>query len=203
VRRETGSIAPIFRTDTQARLLACLFLRPQVPWTLASLARELGLSPSTLHPEVQRLEDTELVSVTQVGRSRILHPNAAHPLARPLTEILEYLYGPRTVITEEFSVIPGVMRLIIFGSWAARHAGVSGHVPRDIDVLVVGDADRSAVYAAADRAQARIGLPVNPVLASYRRWEASADGLIRQIRSSPMIDLTSELSAGAPGTETA
>jgi hypothetical protein len=202
VRRETGSIAPIFRTDTQARLLACLFLRPQVPWTLASLARELGLSPSTLHSEVQRLEDTELVSVTQVGRSRILHPNAAHPLARPLTEILEYVYGPRRVITEEFSVIPGVMRLVIFGSWAARHAGVSGPVPRDIDVLVVGDADRSAVYAAADRAQARIGLPVNPVLASYRRWEASADGLIRQIKSSPMIDLTSELSAGAPGTET-
>jgi hypothetical protein len=203
VRRETGSIAPIFRTDTQARLLACLFLRPQVPWTLASLARELGLSPSTLHSEVQRLEDTELVSVTQVGRSRILHPNAAHPLARPLTEILEYVYGPRVVIAEEFSVIPGVMRLVIFGSWAARHAGVSGHVPRDIDVLVVGDADRSAVYAAADRAQARIGLPVNPVLASNRRWEASADGLIRQIKSSPMIDLTSELSAGTPGTETA
>jgi predicted nucleotidyltransferase len=203
VRRETGSIAPIFRTDTQARLLACLFLRPQVPWTLASLARELGLSPSTLHSEVQRLEDTELVSVTPVGRSRILHPNAAHPLARPLTEILEYVYGPRTVITEEFSVIPGVMRLAIFGSWAARHAGVSGPVPRDIDVLVVGDADRSAVYAAADRAQARIGLPVNPVLASNRRWEASADGLIRQVKSSPMIDLTGELSAGAPGTGTA
>jgi DNA-binding transcriptional ArsR family regulator len=203
MRRETGSIAPIFRSDTQARLLACLFLRPQVPWTLASLARELGLSASTLHSEVRRLEDAELVTVTQVGRSRILHPNAAHPLARPLTEILEYVYGPRAVIAEEFSAIPGVIRLVIFGSWAARHAGVSGPVPRDIDVLVVGDADRSAVYAAADRAQARIGLPVNPVLASNRRWEASADGLIRQVKSSPMIDLTGELSAGAPGTGTA
>ena len=108
----------------------------------ASLARELSLSPSTLHRDVQRLEDAELITVTQVGRSRILHPNAAHPLARPLTEILEYIYGPPTVITEEFSAIPGITRLAIFGSWAARHAGISGHVPRDIDVLVVGDADR-------------------------------------------------------------
>ena len=83
MRRETESIAPIFRTDTQARLLACLFLRPQVSWTLASLARELGLSPSTLHSEVRRLEDAELVSVTQVGRSRILHPNAAQPTPWP------------------------------------------------------------------------------------------------------------------------
>jgi DNA-binding transcriptional ArsR family regulator len=199
MRRETGLIAPIFRTDTQARLLACLFLRPQETWTLASLARELSLSPSTLHRDVQRLEDAELLTVTQVGRSRILRANAAHPLARPLTEILEYMYGPRAVITEEFSAIPGITRLAIFGSWAARHAGISGHVPHDIDVLVVG----GAVYAAADRAQARTGLPVNTVLASNRRWEADADGLIRQIKSSPTIDLTDDIRAGNPGTDTA
>src|ERR1700689_3330372 len=108
MRRETGVIAPIFRTDAQARLLACLFLRPQQQWTLASLARELGLAPSTLHPEVQRLEAADLIDVTQVGRSRILHPNTDHPLARPLTEILEYVYGPRAVVVEEFGDIPGV-----------------------------------------------------------------------------------------------
>ena len=203
MRREIEAIAPIFRSDTQARLMARLFLRPQETWTLASLARELSLSPSTLHRDVQRLEDAELITVTQVGRSRILHPNAAHPLARPVTEILEYVYGPPTVITEEFSAIPGITRLAIFGSWAARHAGISVHVPRDIDVLVVGDADRGAVYAAADRAQARTGLPVNPVLASNRRWEADADGLIRQIKSSPTIDLTDDIRARDPGTETA
>lgn len=203
MRRETESVAPIFRTDTQARLLACLFLRPQENWTLAGLARELSLSPSTLHRDVQRLEDADLLTATQVGRSRILHANAAHPLARPLTEILEYMYGPRTVITEEFSAVPGITRLAIFGSWAARHAGISGPVPRDIDVLVVGDADRGAVYAAADRAQARTGLPVNAVLASNRRWEADADGLIRQIKSSPTIDLTDAVRARGPGTETA
>lgn len=203
MRRETGTIAPIFRTDTQARLLARLFLRPQETWTLASLARDLGLSPSTLHPEVQRLEDTEFVTVTQVGRARVLRANTSHPLARPLTEILEYIYGPRAVIAEEFSAIPGIAKLAIFGSWAERHAGTGGHVPHDIDVLVVGEADRGAVYAAADRAQARIGMAVNAVLASNRRWEANADGLIRQIKSSPVIDLTCDLTADGPGTETA
>lgn len=203
MRRETGAIAPIFRTDAQARLMACLFLRPRETWTLAGLARELGLSPSTLHPEVQRLEETGLVTATQVGRARVLHANAGHPLARPLTEILEYVYGPRTVIAQEFSAVPGIARLAIFGSWAARLAGISGDVPNDIDVLVVGDADRGAVYAAADRAQARIGLPVNAVLASNRRWESDADGLIRQIKSSPVIDLTADLKPGDPRTETA
>lgn len=201
MRMETASIVPIFRTDTQARLLACIFLRPQENWTLASLARELTLSPSTLHPEVQRLEDAEFITASPVGRSRVLRPNMKHPLARALVEILEYVYGPRAVIIEEFGGIPGTSRLAIFGSWAARQAGETGRVPHDIDVLVVGDADRGAVYAAADRAQARIGVPVNPVLASSRRWDSDADALIRQIKSGPIIDLTAEIGSADPGTE--
>ena len=182
-------------------MLACLFLRPDETWTLASLARELGLSSSTLSPEVQRLVETEVVTAMQVGRARVLHANPEHPLAKPVTEILEYVYGPRAVIAEEFSAVPGIARVAIFGSWAARRSGVSGQVPHDIDVLVVGDADRGDVYAAADRAQARIGLPVNPVLASSRRWEAEADGLIRQIKSSPIIDLTDDLTADSGNPE--
>jgi hypothetical protein len=75
MRRETEAIAPIFRTDTQARPL----LRPQETCTLASLARGLSLSRSTLHRDVQGLEDAELVRVTQVGRSRILHRTQPTP----------------------------------------------------------------------------------------------------------------------------
>lgn len=44
---------------------------------------------------------------------------------------------------------------------------------------------------------------VNAVLASNRRWESDADGLIRQIKSSPVIDLTADLKPGDPRTETA
>ncbi|HEY7263976.1 MAG TPA: winged helix-turn-helix domain-containing protein [Trebonia sp.] len=183
---------PIFRTDTQAQVLALLYLRPLQPWTLASLARELHVSASTLHAEVQRLEDAELITSSRIGRSRVIRANLDHPLSRPLTEILEYVYGPRAVIAEEFGRIPGISRLLIFGSWAARHAGEQGHVPHDVDVLVVGDTDRGSVYTAADRAQERIGRPVNAVLASNRRWETDADALIRQIKSSPVIDLSAE-----------
>jgi hypothetical protein len=109
---------------------------------------------------------------------------------RPLTEILEYLYGPGVVISEEFGSIPDIEHLLIFGSWAARRSGEPGPPPHDIDVLVVGTAERGEIYAAADRAQVRIGLPVNPVLASRRRWQSASDALIRQIKASPTIDLT-------------
>ncbi|MFC4057338.1 helix-turn-helix domain-containing protein [Planomonospora corallina] len=191
-------MVPIFRTETQARLLAALSLRADRTWTLTSLARELGVSVSGLHPEVRRLEEAGLLTVTVIGRSRVLGIDQSHPIAKPLAEILGYLYGPEVVIAEEFGSIPETDLLLVFGSWAARHHGEPGPPPHDIDVLVVGDVDRAEVYAAADRAQVRIGMPVNPVLASPRRWQAASDALIRQIKASPTIDLTS---AGAERKE--
>ncbi len=183
-------VVPLFRTDTQARVLAALFLRSGETWTLASLARELNVSPSTLHPEVRRLEEAGLITARTIGRSRVLEADSRHPIAQPLTEILTYTYGPNTIIADEFGSIPNIDLLLIFGSWAARQSGEPGPAPNDIDVLVVGSVDRSAVYAAADRSQERIGMPVNPVLASPKRWETSSDALIRQIRSAPTLDLT-------------
>jgi hypothetical protein len=183
------SAAPIFRTETQARLLAALYLRPGQNWTLASLARELGTVPSSLHREVHRLAEAGLITVTTIGRSRVMNIDPSHPLASPLTEILTYLYGPPVIIAEEFGALPGTELLLIFGSWAARHHGEPGPPPHDIDVLVVGGVDRAAVYSAADRAQERIGMPVNPVLASTHRWEAASDALIREIKAGPTIDL--------------
>ena len=203
MRSGSVPIAPIFRTEIQGQILARLYLRTKQTWTLASLARELGVSASTVHAEVQRLEYAELITSTRIGRARALHANTGHPLARPLTEILEYVYGPRAIIAEEFGRIRGLSRLLIFGSWAARHAGVPGHTPHDIDVLVVSDeTDRGAVYAAADRAQERTGIPVNAVLASSQRWETDADALIRQIKTSPTIDLTAEATPDDSGKAT-
>jgi len=156
MRREAAPVVPIFRTSMQAELLARLYLQPQEPWTLASLARDLGVSSSTLHPEIRRLEDAELITADQLGRSRVLHANLDHPLSGPLTEIVEYVYGPRAVITEEFGRIPGISRLFIFGSWAGRHHGVEGHLPRDIDVLVVGNSDRRSGMNRRTRGEADI-----------------------------------------------
>lgn len=203
MRSRTAPIVPVFRTDIQGRLLACLYLQQQRTWTSANLARELGAAPSTLHAETQRLEEAGLITASQVGRARVLQANTEHPLFRPLLQIVEFVYGPRSVIAEELGRVEGVSRLLIFGSWAARHAGEDGPVPHDLDVLVMGDAEREAVYSAADRAQERIGMPVNPVLSSERRWSADADGLIQQIKASPVIDLTDEIRRPGPEEATA
>ena len=59
--------------------------------------------------------------------------------------------------------------------------------PHDLDVLVVGQPTRASVYDAADRAQQRLGMPVNPVIRSAGTWRKADDPLVRQIQSSPFV----------------
>jgi len=65
----------------------------------------------------------------------------------------------------------------------------------------VEDFDRLADLPAfdPDRAQERIGMPVNPVIASNRRWNGASDALIREIQANPVIDLTSDRTKGVAG----
>jgi hypothetical protein len=43
------------------------------------------------------------------------------------------------------------------------------------------------VYDAADRAQARLGLPVNPVVRTPDKWSGNGDALIKQVKTSPTV----------------
>lgn len=102
------------------------------------------------------MEDAGLLVTRRVGRARLVAVNEENPATLPLRELVMVSFGPRQVIAEEFADIPGVNADYIFGSWAARYEGEPGRVPGDVDVLIVGEAERDVLYAAADRAQARL-----------------------------------------------
>lgn len=146
----------------------------------------MGVPLSTLHREVVRLDQAGLITSRPLGRNRLLRADMRHPAAPALTQLLEVTFGPKAVIAEEFG-IPGAEQVAIFGSWAARYAGEAGSPPHDIDVLVVGKVDRADLYEAADRAQARLGIQVNPVVRTVKQWDDPSDALVAQIKASPFI----------------
>ncbi|MGL5930341.1 MAG: hypothetical protein ACRCY8_15530 [Dermatophilaceae bacterium] len=173
----------MFRSQHQAELLMWLYLHTDTEYGVSDLAVRLGVPLSTLHREVVRLDQAGLVTSRTLGRNRLIRADATHPAAEALTRLLEVTFGPRAVVAEEFAV-PGAQQVVIFGSWAARYAGEAGPPPRDIDVLVVGKVDRADVYDAADRAYARLGTEVNPVVRSVTQWENAPDALVAQIKAS-------------------
>lgn len=176
---------PIFRSRHQADLLTTVLLHPEREYTTTELADDLGVPLTTLHREVQRLVDTDIFCARNVGRARLIRANPDHRAVRSLTELVTVTFGPQQVIAEEFAEIPGIALVIVFGSWAARYHGEFGSPPQDVDVLVVGHPDRDVVYEAAERAEKRLGFPVNPTIRSEQRWQQAEDPLIQQILTTP------------------
>ena len=181
---------PIFRSRQQADLLTRLFLHPDQDHTATALATQLAVPLTSAHRELQRLEEAGLLIGRQVGRSRLLRANLTHPAATALTQLLLVTFGPHVIVGEEFGELTQVSHVLVYGSWAARYQGVPGGPPGDVDVLVVGRPARAGVYAAAERAEARLGLTVNPTIRSLFRWENNDDPLIQSIRANPVVDVS-------------
>ena len=145
MRTEAPLLAPIFRSDGQARLLSTLLLTGE-ELSITDLAKRAGLAYPTAHREVARLVDAGILSERQVGRTRLIRANGESPLVDPLREILTVATGPVVILAEELARIDGIESAFLYGSFAARMLGDAGPAPHDIDVIVLGEPDVDAVY---------------------------------------------------------
>lgn len=189
MRSAAPALLPIFRSRLQADILAALVLHPDTEHTVAGLAERFGAAPSTVHGEVKRLTDAGLLRRRLIGRSVLVRANPENRLTGALTELLLLSWGPLQVVGEEFAGLEGADLVLIFGSWAARYQERPGKPPNDLDVLVVGRPSRDDVYDAADRAQQRLGMPVNPVVRTLETWRQAPDPLVHQIKSGPFVEV--------------
>jgi DNA-binding transcriptional ArsR family regulator len=186
MRSNAPGLLPILRSRHLADMLTLLLLHPDAEYTLSEVAGKLSLPLTTVQREATRLSGSGLIRERRVGRSRLVSANPASRYTRPLTELVSLAFGPQFVIGEEFAVL-SASAVAIYGSWAARYEGITGPAPNDVDVIVIGEVPRRDMYEAAERAEQRLGLPVNPVVCPRQRWLAAADPLIQQVRSAPLV----------------
>ncbi len=198
VRAGATALLPIFRSRLQGEVLARLLLGPERELGILELARLVRGDLATVAREVTRLSRAGLLTTRQVaygpasgrsGRGRLVSRNPASPLFEPLARLVLLTFGPAVVIEEEFGPLPGLRRAALFGDWAARYSGEEGEPPRDLDVLLIGDLDPAALRTAADQAESRLGLPVNPVVRTLAQWLATSDPFLRTIKATPLVHL--------------
>ncbi|MHB1474246.1 MAG: ArsR family transcriptional regulator [Dermatophilaceae bacterium] len=189
MRTSAPPLLAVFRSQLQGELLARVLLSPG-QLSMSDLARVLDAPVSTVAREVLRLVGAGLLTTRRVGRARLVAGNDDNPATGPLRELVMIAFGPKQVITEEFSDLPGVHELFIFGSWAARYHGEAGPPPGDVDVLVVGHPDRDAVYDAANRSQERLGREVNPVVVKPQQWQEAVEPFLQEVQRRPTLVLT-------------
>jgi DNA-binding transcriptional ArsR family regulator len=178
--RQLSVLAPVLRSETQARLLAALLLQPGREASIADVARETGSDPGNLHAEVERLVRAGILADRRVGRTRLLRAGDS-PLIRPLADLLVLGYGPK--------IAAGVARAFIGGSWAARYSGQPGPFPHDIDVIVIGNPDRDDTTDAITEALRRIGHDAQVIFRSAAAWREANDAFTRTAQAGPLIEL--------------
>jgi len=179
---------PIFRSDTQADVLAALFLSPESV-TVGDLSLRLSIPYPTVHREVSRLvEAAILIEDSRVGNYRFYKPNVDSPLYNALQELIEVSAGPIPTLRAIFSGIDGIQWIAIYGSWAHRLLGNRGVIPNDLDLMVVGHPSAREVNKASLELSKRFGWTVNPTIMTSSEWKQDSP-FLTQVRSGGLIPI--------------
>lgn len=180
------ALSGVLRSQLQGQLLAEVFLG-STELSITDLARLLDAPVATVRLEADRLVKAGVLADRRQGRSRLIRANQESLAYRPLRDLILVTFGPTHVVADEFQRIKGIDGLFIYGSWAARYAGEQGPEPGDVDVLVVGTADRDDVYEAAERAEKRLHREVNTTIVSAMRWSLADEPFLQEVRRRPLI----------------
>jgi DNA-binding transcriptional ArsR family regulator len=183
-------LLPLLRSAFQGEFLAWLFLHPEHEFSLTDVAQRFGVSRSTAMREANHFVAAGLVSERRQGNLRLVSARSDNVVAGPLAELLALTYGPPAVLGELLASVRGVEEAYVYGSWAARYRGQGGDVPRDVDVLVVGDADDDDLFDVARAAEHKLGREVNIRRVPAQAWHApGSDPFVTSLRSHPLVRL--------------
>lgn len=172
MRTKALPLLPILRSELQARILALVFLNPEVEWTGPDLQQRLQVAEPTFRHEIRRLRDAGLVVSRSLGRTNLYTAAVESPLYEPLRELVERTLGVEVALSRVLADVPGVEFAAIYGSWAAERLRPTS----DIDVLVIGDVSFDAVADAVREVEQLAGREVG--LTVYTR-----DEFEQQVRS--------------------
>lgn len=183
-------LLPILRSQQQAELLARLLGDPELELSVSELSRSAAMAYASVHREVERAEATGLLTSRRVGKTRLVRANTESPYYAGLADVLVKAFGVSHVLASVLKDIDAVDHVYIYGSWAARFRGEAGLRPvGDIDVLVLGEPDRDALYERISRAEARLGRPVQITVRNSRWLESGSGSFHDTVMSRPLVEV--------------
>jgi len=169
------------------QLLGELFVYASDGRSISELSAATGIPQATVSREVARLEEAGLLRSVRRGRLRLVQADDHLSYYPELRALLLKTIGPAAVLRQSLNDVAGIDAAFIFGSWASRYHGERGPAPNDIDLLVIGDPDLDALYAACRKAERELRLDVNPVVRSASDWRKRDAGFLADVRAGPLV----------------
>jgi predicted nucleotidyltransferase len=174
----------------QLQMLGLLFEDPRRGWTAHELRASLDAPASSIHRELQRAVEADLVVRHDAARPHSYRANTAHPLFEPIEMILERTVGVEAELRSMLQEIDGVDAALIHGSWASGNARAGS----DVDVLVVGSVDYDDLVRQARVLGRRLGRRIDPLVFGPEEIRRRRDqGFIRKLLDGPRVVLVGDL----------
>jgi hypothetical protein len=191
MRTSPPQLLPIFRSASQAQILSQIH-HAKSPQTLLAISRSANVPYGTVHREVKRMVDAGILLEDRLGKAIVARFNPDSPLTTPLRQLIELALGPVPVLKDLLSGIDNIDSAYIFGSWAERASGITGPPPSDIDIIIIGNPDVSAIYGACRVAGLRLHQIVNPIIMSEGDWRE--DTVFNEsVKSGQLITIIGEM----------
>lgn len=151
-------IDALISSKTRIKLLLKFFLNSHATAYLRSLESEFGESSNGIRLELNRLENAGLLTSGSEGNKKIFRANTSHPLFREIHNIIMKHVGLDQVIENVIQRLGDVQRVYLVGDFSK---GMDSQV---IDLVFIGDFDKSYLTALVEKAEKVIGRKIRYLL---------------------------------------
>lgn len=197
---KASSLSDALFSGTQQRVLGLLFGQPERSYFATEIIKLARAGSGAVQRELERLETSGLVTVTQLGNQKHYQANQDAPVFAELRSIMLKTVGLAEPLRMALLPLTQQIRFAaVFGSVAKRTDTASS----DIDLLVVAD-DLPLVelYRALAPAELHLARKVNPTLYTseeFRRRRSNGDSFVSKVlRGEHIVLLGDEDATTAP-----
>lgn len=162
-------VADVLFTDYRRRVLGLLLLHPDTHFHVREISRLTGTIAGTLSRELGKLSDAGVLNKRRVGNQVQYSANRDSPVFEDLANLLRKTSGLVDVLAD--ALLPFADRIafaFVFGSVASGREQARS----DIDLMVVGDVDFSAIVTALHPSEGVLRREINAKVCSMADWHA-------------------------------
>lgn len=187
--RVKADIALFGESEVRRQILQRFFARPGVVRHVRELARELNRSATIAGQELNRLEQTGILTSERIGRARRYRVDDRSPIAAEIRTLVQKTIGVEARLRDALSDVPGIEEAFMYGSYARGDERATS----DLDLFVIGSVDQGLLSERLADVERDLGRDVN--VATYERAELERlrkdhDLFIETVLEGPRVPLT-------------
>ncbi|OGW59581.1 MAG: hypothetical protein A2V83_03255 [Nitrospirae bacterium RBG_16_64_22] len=180
-------LSKLLGSRLRARVLGWLFAHPDERYFVRQLTTLLEEDSANLSRELLRLESLGIVVSAKEGRQKYYRANRDCAVFEELRGLALKTTGLADILRE--ALLP-LGRQIVMAMVYGSHASGRATSTSDVDLLVVGDADETALHAAVGTAEKRLQRSVNYTYLApmeLRRRKREKGGFLARIMGGPKL----------------